>query len=184
MVLGSYICSSIFWTIALKIKISALEFGRNELDYTGNVSELGLEAPFYGKYELFISIDKTHQQLLVDVNLLVNAKFECDRCTVDFESKRDISFTLLYLFDERSKETDDPDVNYLSREADKIDITTELYDYAYLDIPFKNLCSEDCKGLCPRCGTDLNKSDCKCDKDPINPVWADLEKLKDDFKED
>lgn len=168
----------------MKIKISGFEFGVNELNYTGKVEEIGLEEPFFGNYELDLSIDKSHQQLLLDANLRVKAKFDCDRCTAEFESERDIYFTVLYLFDEKSSETDDPDVFYLSREADKIDITSELYDYAYLDIPFKKLCSEDCKGLCPKCFTDLNKGECKCEKDDFNPVWKDLEKLKDELKDE
>jgi uncharacterized protein len=173
-----------FGKFVLKIKISSLEFGINELEYSGNVAELGLEAPFYGKYELKVIIDKSHNQLLVSVNLCANATFMCDRCTADFTSAREIPFTLLFLFDEKSSETDDPDVFFLSREADKIDITTEIYDYAYLDIPFKNLCKEDCKGLCTSCGTDLNTSDCSCDKEGYNPLWKDLEKLKDEFNEE
>lgn len=168
----------------MKIKISGFEFGVNELSYTGKVEEIGLEAPFFGNYELDLTIDKSHQQLLLDANLRVKAKFDCDRCTAEFESERDIYFTVLYLFDEKSSETDDPDVFYLSREADKIDISSELYDYAFLDIPFKKLCSEDCKGLCPKCFTDLNKGECNCEKDDFNPVWKDLEKLKDELKDE
>ncbi len=168
----------------MKIKISGLELGTNELEFTGKVEELGLEAPFYGNFKLNVTLEKSHHQLLVSVNLQVNALFECDRCITEFNSQRDINFTLLYLFDEESRETDDPDVNYLSREADKIDISTEIYDYAYLDIPFKILCKEECKGLCPKCGADLNEVSCGCSNDDFNPLWGDLKKLRDELEND
>jgi Predicted metal-binding, possibly nucleic acid-binding protein len=168
----------------LKIKISGFEFGTNELEYSGKVEEIGLGEPFFGKYLLLLQFDKSHQQLLMNAELRVSAKFECDRCTNEFESDRVIRFTIVYLFDEKSGETDDPDVYYLSREEDKIDISAELYDYAHLDIPFKKLCREDCKGICPKCGKDLNTGQCNCEQEEFNPVWKDLEKLKDQFNDD
>ena len=51
-----------------------------------------------------------------------------------------------------------------------------------LDLDTKILCSPDCKGLCPRCGADLNQGPCGCKKD-ADPRWAALAKLleqKDD----
>ena len=43
----------------------------------------------------------------------------------------------------------------------------------------KNLCKEDCKGLCQKCGTDLNKEKCSCKAEEIDPRWKPLVNLKD-----
>ena len=45
-----------------------------------------------------------------------------------------------------------------------------------LEMDTKNLCSEDCKGLCPGCGADLNREPCRCKKE-IDPRWAKLAQL-------
>jgi uncharacterized protein len=46
-----------------------------------------------------------------------------------------------------------------------------------LSVPAKPLCSENCKGLCPVCGTDLNRSTCSCAKKDIDPRWDQLKGL-------
>jgi uncharacterized protein len=46
-----------------------------------------------------------------------------------------------------------------------------------LAVPLKPLCSEDCKGLCPICGTDLNRSQCSCVKKETDPRWDKLKGL-------
>ena len=46
-----------------------------------------------------------------------------------------------------------------------------------LDMDTKTLCSEDCKGLCPRCGADLNQGPCSCKKKDVDPRLAVLAKL-------
>ena len=50
-----------------------------------------------------------------------------------------------------------------------------------MNLPGRFLCSEDCKGLCPKCGADLNLGDCGCDKEDIDPRWADLQKIMKDM---
>ncbi|MEY8762153.1 MULTISPECIES: YceD family protein [Clostridium] len=59
-----------------------------------------------------------------------------------------------------------------------IDITEVLENNIILNLPIKRLCKEDCKGLCQKCGTNLNYSECHCRDDDIDPRLA---KLKDVF---
>jgi len=74
--------------------------------------------------------------------------------------------------------------NYMSefcvgRDADNIDVTNDVREFALLSVPMKNLCKDDCKGLCSKCGTDLNISKCTCSKEEIDPRWKPLMELKD-----
>jgi len=48
----------------------------------------------------------------------------------------------------------------------------------YLALPMKPLCREDCKGLCPRCGEDLNVKGCGCVIETADPRWEALKTLK------
>jgi uncharacterized protein len=80
---------------------------------------------------------------------------------------------------EKPEETDSINVSYLNRDADKIDIKSDVREFALLSIPMKKLCKEDCKGLCYKCGKDLNKEQCTCSAEEIDPRWKPLMNLKD-----
>ena len=115
----------------------------------------------------------------------ISAQFtaECDRCgdeteftiTTDFSE----SFTNLPEKVSEGEEADD-DVHFF--EGDVIDLLPYVEQALFLAMPMKVLCREDCKGLCPSCGQNLNNKECSCDKSPIDPrlaVLADLLKEND-----
>ena len=58
-----------------------------------------------------------------------------------------------------------------------LDISGAVESLVYSSLPMRNLCSDDCKGLCPKCGTDLNKSECNCDTTRYDPRFAIFRKL-------
>lgn len=60
------------------------------------------------------------------------------------------------------------------------DLDKILTDNIILNLPMKNVCKDNCKGLCPVCGTDFNEAECGCRVDNIDPR---MEALKDFFKE-
>lgn len=64
-----------------------------------------------------------------------------------------------------------------TQEFSFVDLTEELKECIIIQFPFNPLCKEDCKGLCPQCGTDLNKSTCSCKPDG-NHCWGGLEGLR------
>ncbi|MFB3919369.1 MAG: DUF177 domain-containing protein [Candidatus Velamenicoccus archaeovorus] len=84
---------------------------------------------------------------VAQVDVRSKATMTCVRCLCDFAVKIERSFKLAYALDisEPVVELDD-------------DIRQELI----LTYPQKVLCREDCRGICPRCGVDLNKERCKC----------------------
>ena len=59
----------------------------------------------------------------------------------------------------------------------KLDITDIVINGFLMSVSGKYLCREDCKGLCQKCGADLNDGDCGCENDEIDPRWADLQKI-------
>ncbi len=58
-----------------------------------------------------------------------------------------------------------------------IDLTEAIRQYALLAIPMKPLCREDCAGLCPHCGHNLNQGPCDCSPQETEPRWSELSKL-------
>lgn len=85
---------------------------------------------------------------------------------------------MFYIHDIANKHLYDEDVvTVIRKDQDFIDISNDVREYAMLAIPMKNLCKEDCKGLCPRCGKDLNTEQCSCETEKVDPRWLALKEL-------
>lgn len=161
------------------IKISNLSEGEHNFVFENKIDVLELDEPFYGNYKSDVILQKLHDQLIVSVSSEFKVKFECDRCGTEFKSSLRSDYKMIYLMNEAPEETDSINVSYLSRDADKINIKSDVREFALLSIPMKKLCKEECKGLCFKCGKDLNKEQCACKTDEIDQRWKPLMNLKD-----
>jgi uncharacterized protein len=63
-------------------------------------------------------------------------------------------------------------------DAGEIRVADVVREQILLAVPEQIFCKDDCKGLCPKCGSNLNLIDCKCADDDIDPRWAALKNLK------
>ncbi len=97
----------------------------------------------------------------------------CDRCGCDFPN---VKTTRLNATVVEEDEGENPE-NFVL-EGDEIDLDDVLSTCFILDMDTKFLCKEDCKGLCPQCGKNLNLGPCGCQKQ-IDPRFAVLEQLLD-----
>jgi len=97
----------------------------------------------------------------------------CDRCGEEFESLKQMPLDATIV--EENPE-DDPSLYVL--EGNEIDLDEILSTLFILDMETKFLCREDCKGLCPTCGKNLNLGPCGCRKS-LDPRFAVLEQLLD-----
>ena len=70
------------------------------------------------------------------------------------------------------------DLDLVPYDGEEIDLAPLLREQLVLTVPFAPLCREDCKGLCPQCGTDLNVKTCSCDRSVIDPRLAALKDIK------
>jgi uncharacterized protein len=160
----------------MKIKISNLDEGVHRLFFEGAVEEIGLGEPFFDDYELDVEIDKSARQVVLDATLRLESNLVCDRCGEEFVRDVEAPFELVFLFGEEP--TDDENARALPYDADTIDVSEDLYDYAQLALPLRQLCDEACEGLCPKCGANLNERRCDCRDDAIDPRWSPLLELK------
>lgn len=100
---------------------------------------------------------------------------ECARCLKPVED--DISFDISEILvrdDDKDKVTDEDVVIFSGYTLDIDDI---VIDNFLMNISGKYLCKEDCKGLCPKCGQDLNLGECECSDEEIDPRWAALAEI-------
>ena len=98
----------------------------------------------------------------------------CDRCMEPFQKEKTVR---LYALPAESLEGEE-DEDMVLLEDGELDVGDLAYTAFVLDMDTKYLCSEDCKGLCPGCGVNLNREACRCRK-PVDPRWAALEQLLD-----
>lgn len=118
----------------------------------------------------------------LNARLTWKGKLECSRCLAPYPFANEEEFRLLLY---PRKPIDASDLS-LGRE----DLDTYFYDdpmvpvspiaeeRIQLAVPMKPLCREECRGLCPQCGSDLNVSECDCVVDTIDPRWRALQLLK------
>ena len=99
---------------------------------------------------------------------------ECDRCTKPFERELSISLEAVLVTKLENEDYDDPWTFEL--DGDQADLDDILTTAVVLNMDSKLLCSEDCKGLCARCGKDLNEGPCDCKKE-LDPRLAVLQQF-------
>lgn len=75
-------------------------------------------------------------------------------------------------------ELEEEDLEYEFFDGEVIDIGLLVSEQIFLSLPFKVLCSEECRGLCPGCGANLNDEPCQCAKSSKDSPFSVLEKLK------
>lgn len=98
----------------------------------------------------------------------------CDRCTKEFRNPKTVSFRCTLAEEKQDEENED----IVLLEDGTVDVEDLARTAFILEMDTKTLCSEDCKGLCPRCGADLNLGPCSCKKE-VDPRLAVLAKLLD-----
>jgi uncharacterized protein len=115
---------------------------------------------------------RTPQGFLLQGEFSANSDLECVRCLETYTQLLKWTVTDLYAFDKRNM----TESGLLVPEDGQIDLEPLLREYALLEIPINPLHSPDCKGLCPVCGENLNKTDCGHRPEPDSPfaVLKDL----------
>ncbi len=146
-----------------KISINTiLDPYKSESGYTDDVSVLGEIKNNAGRIEIHLTINTVFHT-------------ECARCL------EKVSFETSYECDDRIvfEESDE----YISLTGDEFNLDEYVYEELSINLPFRALCKDDCKGLCPVCGTNLNISECSCTNDNIDPRFEVLKQLLDKKEE-
>lgn len=103
-------------------------------------------------------------------------RIECRRCLKELVLP--VAAEVGALFSQEPDAGDDPDAYPLPGDAVVVDVTPAVREELMLAVPRFALCRPDCRGLCPRCGQDLNAGPCGCAPEP-DVRWAGLAALKD-----
>ncbi len=96
----------------------------------------------------------------------------CSRCGIDISGGFSAE-----LFESVDDELSDIDEECITVSGNVIDISGSIDACIFGSLPMQPLCKEDCKGLCHKCGTDLNKNECNCEDEVYDPRFAIFRKL-------
>ncbi|GFR37776.1 hypothetical protein PRECH8_10720 [Insulibacter thermoxylanivorax] len=113
---------------------------------------------------------------LIDGQLDGDIVFSCSRCLDEVSEHIHVPFHESFSQDEQFKdENEEDDVFYIPQ--NEFDLVPYLEAAYLMSVPFVALCKEDCRGLCPVCGTNRNETDCSCRMERIDPRLAELQKF-------
>ncbi len=123
-------------------------------------------------------IKKVDDQLVLNAKLSTNVLGECSRCLGDIDVLVDEDI-IVYLVSGNEIFSEEHDTYVISKNH------VDLMDLSFIEIldqiPYKLLCKEDCLGMCPVCGSNFNKGQCKCSMSDDN-IDARFDKLKEMIK--
>ncbi|MDD5039257.1 MAG: DUF177 domain-containing protein [Dehalococcoidales bacterium] len=128
-----------------------------------------------------VKLTRTKQGILAEGSLCAESEFTCSRCLRLFGCPLTLNIEEEYypttdvVTGNAVSLPDEPDC-FTIDEHHILDLTEAIRQYALLAVPMKPLCSEDCAGLCPGCGHNLNEGTCDCPPQ-ADIRWHELSKL-------
>jgi uncharacterized protein len=120
-------------------------------------------------------------QFFWEAKLVTRVAGECRRCLKPVSA--DVVTQVAALFSQEAGAADDPETYAVAPDAGVVDLTPAVREELFLSIPRYLECRADCRGLCPRCGKDLNAGPCGCAPDAVDPRWQALAALKGKFRD-
>ena len=149
--------------------------------YLENFSQIDF---FFEKpLEATATVWRVGQSIMVKGKIEALLRLQCVRCLEEFSHPLSSTFEVtLFPSKEASSEEevelgeDDMECNFY--EGGEIQLSEIACEQIFLEIPYQPLCDEDCKGLCPVCGKDLNRATCGCRREEPETGFAVLKKLK------
>jgi uncharacterized protein len=139
--------------------------------------------------ELGVDIYRDKENVRLAGQIKTTIEMPCSRCLEPFTTPVDASFDLRYrprseASAEAEREIQEDDFSTAFYDDDEIDLGGLMREQFYLAAPMKPLCTEGCRGLCPQCGTNLNKETCACEMAWEDPRFAALNALRETSRKD
>lgn len=133
-----------------------------------------------------LRLDKVKGALSIKGHVKASLGVQCSRCLVDMQEDVDTNFKSTFLIKEvdaslegRESEIDSSEIGSDYIASSSIDTNDFFIEQLALKVPVHPLCTVECKGLCPKCGINLNENHCDCKfEDSIDPRFAKLKGFK------
>jgi uncharacterized protein len=158
------------------------------LDYAPDITQAG-PLPVHGRADLILE-HRGHRDQVADIRLRAAWQGDftllCARCVEPVATPLHGSFDLIFRPHsadanpgEHAITADETEIGYY--EDSGLELNDVVREQVLLSLPARTLCTPDCKGLCPRCGQNLNQATCNCNASS-DPRWSALAGLADTVK--
>lgn len=124
-----------------------------------------------------------NKQLLISGNTTVDVSIPCDRCLTEVSVSVPVVIDRRVALDQGKIQIDPDEEEDTFLKEDQLDVDRLIYDEILVNWPAKVLCKDDCRGICPKCGQNLNQRDCGCDRQVLDPRMAKFQDVFKEFKE-
>lgn len=153
------------------IDLAALAQGHSRVEARAAAATMDLpEATWPGEVGAVLDVERTGDKVTLQGRVHALARLECVRCLRTFDRPIDVELTM---FADRAGRSARGEEELLERDHEmwfhdgrQLDLREEARESLLLELPMAAYCSEDCKGLCPRCGADLNLGPHDCPASP------------------
>ncbi len=152
---------------------------KTEFDFSFVPAKDGLLASVYADVDFSDPIQVTGfvrnmaGYMVLSASVKLTYHTNCARCAEPVSSELEIAFEKDIASGDVSKDNDD----YIFIEDKKLDLLAPVEEQLMLEMPSKTLCREDCRGLCQKCGKNLNEGPCTCEEHEVDPRLAILKTL-------
>jgi uncharacterized protein len=170
----------------MQLDLSKIRQAQQRFDRTFDPTAVSMPDDAYrivAPVELGFDIHKDKDKFRLVGRVKTTLELPCSRCLETYPLPVDQEFDLRYhpqseASAEPETEVEDEDLETSFYRDEQIDLNELMREQFYLALPMKPLCREDCKGLCPQCGTNLNTATCDCSTEWEDPRLAALKQFK------
>ncbi|HXX81186.1 MAG TPA: DUF177 domain-containing protein [Thermodesulfovibrionales bacterium] len=169
----------------MKVQVSDITDEGLDLEFQEAVKVF---VPLLSPVKVLLRLEKVGSEVLAQGEVATRMELQCSRCLRNFPKDMDMKIDVVYhpleeLKGEEKHEVKEDELNMGFYKGDELDIQDLIVEQILLSVPMKPLCSESCRGICPRCGADMNANPCRCEQKGTDPRLAVLKKLLDEGKE-
>ena len=167
----------------MKLELSTWPNGTKTEEFAEQPEELGLSADVYRfevPVEVQLSVQKNDDEVVLNGRVSTQAVATCVRCLEEFRVGIDETLRRVanVVPDKRvTEDTGDPDFVFLPMSLPVWDLTDIIREVTLLALPGNPVCREECKGLCPGCGVNLNETNCRCTRTETSGALSQLSEL-------
>lgn len=171
----------------MRIEVDRLSEAGESLAHTYGAEELAINderASLRGGAKVMGQASRQGPRVRLSGAITAAVEIQCDRClrpvVVPVETEFDVTYIPAAMEAEtpESAELHAEDLDSSVYEGDAVDLDEVVREQVLLTLPSRFICQEECRGLCPVCGIDLNTQTCACEQSQTDPRWAALAALK------
>ncbi len=166
------------------IDLTALEEGKGPWSKQAEPEKIELAYPEYefsDPVSVRLQINRSEDQYIIRGRVATRAHTRCVKCLEAFELSVDeeIGWVVQVASDSKmlAEEEELEDFWFIQKGESQLDITSRVREMVLVSLPDHPTCREDCRGLCPHCGKNLNAGPCDCRNNEPDHRWAQLKDL-------